>query len=108
VSELTARTWAHGLPEWITPEIAAEATRRYFTSPAESGKESPYFTTRHLVYFAQKVNAEVQERRQFEQLQHRLSSAHHPAREIAPKGDTRIRSLREALNHVGSMRGIEA
>ncbi|AMM44211.1 hypothetical protein BJD78_gp41 [Arthrobacter phage KellEzio] len=108
MSELTARTWAHGLPEWITPEIAAEATRRYFTSPAEGGKESPYYTTRHLVYFAQKVHKEAQERRQFEQLHHRLSSAHHPQREIAQQGDQRIRSLRDALNHVGLMKGIEA
>ncbi|AMM44305.1 hypothetical protein KITKAT_43 [Arthrobacter phage Kitkat] len=108
MSQLTAETWAHGLPAWVTPEIAAEAVRRYFTTPAENGKDSPYFTTRHLMFHAQKVHAEVQERRQFEQLHHRLSSAHHPQREIAPKGDQRIRSLRDALNHVGLMKGIEA
>lgn len=109
VSQVTADTWAHGLPQWVTPEIAAEAVRRYFTTPAENGKDSPYFTTRHLMFHAQKVAAELQERRTYEQLQHRLSTSHSPYREIvAPQGDHRIRSFREALNHVGRMKEIEA
>lgn len=104
ITDEVAKVWADALPEWITPAIAREAVKRFFTSPTESPRDHVYFTTKHLVFTAKQVRREVQDHQKLRRAELAIEGSKNPDRMVEARDEGRVRRLRADLLQLGSMK----
>lgn len=104
ITDETAAVWADALPEWITPAIAREAVKRFFTQPTENARDNVYFTTKHLVFHAKQVRREVADHQRLRRAELAIEAGAKDTRAVEPRNDDRIHRLRKELLQLGSMK----
>lgn len=107
ITDEVAGVWADALPHWITPAIARESVKRFFTTATEGPRDNVYFSTKHLIFHAKQVRRELADHQRLRTAEKAIGSSDNPGRQLGPSRDIRITQLRKELRQLGTIRKAE-